>query len=170
MSRRTKHGTEGRLLKMKLKQELSTAKRVIKQEEMNLTDAIKYLKEIKQINIVNAGKLGVELTPKNFKDTGWDAEIKRLTNEYREQIRANIEAAQKQGIENQEEKDDRDDDIEQPPGGWDTDGQLTEEQKEVSSKWGGKRKTRRKRKTKKRRKKKTKKRRRKKKKKTKRRR
>ena len=39
-----------------------------------------------------------------------------------------------------------------PPGGWDTAGQLTEEQKEVSSKWGGKRKTRRrkrKRKTKK---------------------
>ena len=140
---------------MKLKQELSTAKRFIKQKEMNLTDAIKYLKKIKQINIVNAGKLGVELTPKNFKDTGWDAEIKRLTNEYREQIRANIEAAQKQGIENQEEKDDGDDDIEPPPGGWDNYGQLEPYEKEVSSKWGGKRKTRRKRKTKKRRKKKT---------------
>ena len=144
---------------MKLKQELATAKRVIKQEEMNLTDAIKYLKEIKQINIVNAGKLGVELTPKNFKDTGWDAEIKRLTNEYREQIRANIEAAQKQGMEKQEEKDagdvNNDDDIEPPPGGWDTIGELKGEDKEVSSKWGGKRKTRRKRKTKKRRKKKT---------------
>lgn len=147
---------------MKLKQELSTAKRRIKQEEMNLTDAIKYLKKIKQINIVNAGELGIELKPKNFKDSGWDAEIKRLTNEYREQIRANIEAAQKQGIENQEEKDDGDDgddDIEPPPGGWDTEGELTDYQKEVSSKWGGKRKTRRKRKTKKRRKKKTKKRR-----------
>ena len=148
---------------MKLKQELSTAKRRIKQEEMNLTDAIKYLKKIKQINIVNAGELGIELKPKNFKDTGWDAEIKRLTNEYREQIRANIEAAQKQGMEKQEEKDagdvNNDDDIEPPPGGWDTIGELKGEDKEVSSKWGGKRKTRRKRKTKKRRKKKTKKRR-----------
>ena len=58
----------------------------------------------------------IELKPKNFKDTGWDAEIKRLTNEYREQIRANIEAAQKQGMEKHEEKDagdvNNDDDIE----------------------------------------------------------
>ena len=153
MNRRTKHGKESRLLKMKLKQELASAKRVIKEEGKNLTDAIKYLKEIKQINIDNAGKLGVVLTSKNFKDTGWDDEIKRLTNEYREQIRANI--AEAEAARKKQEVIDRMMKDEPPPGGWDNFGQLEPYEKEVSSKWGGKRKTRRKRKTKKRRKKKT---------------
>ena len=138
-------------IRIKLKQLLNSAKREIENHNMDLSNAIKYLIDEKEENKREAinfeGKVGIVLTDNDFKNAGWDAEIDRLKELRRQEIIDNI--AKAEAARKKQEVIDRMMNEQPPPGGWDTAGQLTEEQKEVSSKWGGKRKTRRKRKTKK---------------------
>ena len=154
MSRRGYSKKQRTAIRVKLKQLLGSAKKEIKKHNMDLSHAIKYLIDEKKENIRGAlnsneeGKVGIVLTENDFKNAGWNAEIDRLKKLRRQEIKANIAAAE--AARKEQEVIDRMMNKQPPPGGWDEEGPLSEEEKKAFQ--GGKRKTRRKRKTKKRRK------------------
>lgn len=158
MSRRRYSKKQRTAIRVKLKQLLGSAKKEIKKHNMDLSHAIKYLIDEKKENIRGAlnsneeGKVGIVLTENDFKNAGWDAEIDRLKKLRRQEIKANIAAAEAaaEAERKKEETMARMYNLQPPPGGWDEEGQLLEQEKKAFQ--GGKRrKTKRKRKRRRRR-------------------
>ena len=154
MSRRGYSKKQRTAIRVKLKQLLGSAKKEIKKHNMDLSHAIKYLIDEKKENIRGAlnsneeGKVGIILTENDFKNAGWNAEIDKLKGLRRQEIISNIAAAEAE--RKKEETMARMYNLQPPPGGWDEEGQLLEQEKKAFQ--GGKRrKTKRKRKRRRRR-------------------